>query len=45
MFLTDVGECEEELPDGCKFLKHDVTSEEDWVRVIETVMADSGRLE
>ena len=45
MFMTDVIEPEDPLPPNSTFMTHDVTSEADWNRVLDAIIADAGALE
>lgn len=48
--ITDVDTAEgeamsEKLGDACQFLSHDVTSESEWIRVVERIEGDHGQLD
>ncbi|MDN5893906.1 MAG: SDR family oxidoreductase, partial [Nocardioides sp.] len=44
--LTDEGRLlEQELGDSCRFLSHDVTSEEDWIAIVGLAASAFGRLD
>ncbi|WP_336950645.1 SDR family NAD(P)-dependent oxidoreductase [Sphingobium aromaticivastans] len=50
VYITDIQDEDgrrlaETLGDGCVYLNHDVSSEEDWTRVIDTVGRDEGKLD
>lgn len=50
VFITDILDedgrsVEESLAGSCSYLHHDVSSEADWVRVIETISTEKGRLD
>ena len=43
--MTDVVEPEDPLPPNSTFMTHDVTSEADWNRVLDAIIADAGALD
>ena len=43
--MTDVVEPEDPQPPNSTFMTHDVTSETDWNRVLDAIIADAGALD